>query len=63
MSKTLFLLKEYYGNHVHLKAVKPYYVLSTDDTVQYVFKGKGLDQEKLLLLGALSNAHAGTRSQ
>lgn len=31
--KLYYLLKEFYGQHVHLKPIKPCYMLSTDDTV------------------------------
>ena len=62
--RTLFyLLKEFYGSHVHLKEAKPYYVLSTDDTVQYIFEGKGVEKDVLLLVGLESNEGKGTRSQ
>jgi hypothetical protein len=49
------MLKEYYGEGVNLHPVHPACVLSTDDTVQYVFKGEDESGDSFVLVGAASN--------
>jgi len=42
------MVRNHYGNPIY--PVKPQYMLSSDDTVVYVFKGKGRENENFRLL-------------
>eukprot|EP00978_Attheya_sp_CCMP212_P042288 scaffold255283_cov67-Attheya_sp.AAC.1 len=61
--KLYSMLKAFHGQDVPLRSVKPYFILSTDDTVSYVFEGKGEEQDAFVLVGMHSNQDKHTRSQ
>ena len=52
-----------YGNTVQIIPIRPEYILSTDDTVQFIFKGKGEDNDMFRLVSTKFLRNAGTRSK
>ena len=55
------LVRKHYGCPIY--PVKPQYILSTDDTVVYVFEGKGRENEHFRLVSTKSIAKSGTMSK
>ena len=54
---------EAYGNDVPILPVRPELILSTDDTVQYIFEGKGELNNLFRLVSSKAILKAGTRSK
>ena len=52
-----------YGNDVPIIPVRPEMILSTDDTVQYIFEGKGVGTDLFRLVASKALKKAGTRSK
>ena len=52
-----------YGNDVPIIPVRPEMILSTDDTVQYIFEGKGAGKDLFRLVASKALKKAGTRSK
>ena len=55
------LVRKHYGCPIY--PVKPEYMYSTDDTVVYVFEGKGREREHFRLVSTKSIAKSGTMSK
>ena len=45
---------KYYGKNVPVFPVRPEYLLTTDDTVEYIFEGKGQEQDQFRLCSTKS---------
>ena len=56
------MVRKSYGN-LPIMAVKPHLVLSTDDTVNYIFEGTSSGKEEFRLVGSNSLKKAGSRSK
>ena len=52
-----------YGKDVPIIPVRPEMILSTDDTVQYIFEGKGQKKDLFRLVASKAFKKAGTRSK
>ena len=56
------LVSEVYGN-LPIFAVKPELLFSTNDTVNYIYEGKGKQKYVFRLVASISFKKAGTRSR
>ena len=61
--KILFDVLQHVHDNAPLFFVRPELIFSTDDTVQYIFEGKGVEKEKFVLVSTKSQQQSGTRAK